>query len=188
MGSASTQDKEKQIIELFVQDESSAMDKLYNEYADKLFGVCRRYLTDYDSAQDALQDCLIKIFTQFKSFEYRGQGSLWAWLNRIAINESLLFLRKEKTSAFIRTGNELPDTCDDEPPVNDIPIETIAELIRNLPKGYRTVFNLFALDGYSHKEIAQMLGIKEYTSASQYFKARNMLARMIKQYRQKQQQ
>ena len=150
--------KEQQIIRLFSKGDSRAMDALYAEYADCLTAVCARYVPREDDLHDVLQESFIKIFTKIDSFEYRGRGSLRAWLTRVVVNEALHWLRNT---------NE------------------IAALIGRLPAGYRAVFNLYAIEGKSHKEIAQLLNIKPDTSASQYYKAKNMLARMIREQRKK---
>ncbi len=178
------QNTEQRIIGLFDRGDASAMDALYAEYADYLTGVCFRYITDKDDLKDVLQESFIKIFTQINKFEYRGKGSLKAWMSRIVANEALMFLRKNN-SIEDRLEKELPDLPDEDPDVGGLAGEVLAEMIRQLPTGYRTVFNLFVIEGYSHKQIAEQLNIKPDTSASQFNKARKMLARMIKDYNKK---
>lgn len=192
-------DKEQLLLRLFDRGDASAMDKLYVEYADYLTGVAYRYLGNDDDVKDVLQEAFIKIFTQIGSFKYRGKGSLKAWLTRIVINESLMFLRTSaknspapynKRGDFVSLADEAAleefDTATYSPPsegTGEVSWEVLFDFIASLPSGYRTVFNLFAIDGLSHKQIAAELGITPSTSASQYHKARAMLAKMINEYR-----
>ena len=173
--------KELQILKRFGRGDASAMDMLYAEYADYLTGVCCRYIGNEDDRKDVLQEAFIKIFTSIGHFSYRGEGSLKAWVTRIAVNEALQYLRQQCRWSPIDSDAPLPDSSEEEPPDPTISTDRLVELIQQLPPGYRAVFNLFAIEGLSHKEIARQLGITPSTSASQYFKARAMLARMIKE-------
>ncbi len=174
--------KEQRLLSMFRQGNSRAMDALYAEYADYLAGACARYVPSPDDRRDVLQEALIKIFTGIGRFQYRGAGSLRGWMTRVVVNEALLFLRQQRKMAFA-DGDEnlLPDFPDEPPDTEGLTADDLQELMARLPDGYRAVFNLYAIEGRSHKEIAQMLGIKPDTSASQYHRARAMLARMIKQ-------
>ena len=179
-------DKEQQILRLFGKGDPSAMDKLYAEYADYLAGVCSRYIPDEDEMKDVLQEGFIKIFTKISTFEYRGKGSLKAWSARIVINEALISLRKASSSLKMEEiGTEVPDVpeIEEEPDIDGLSEETMINFIKRLPPGYREVFNLYVIEGKTHKEIAKLLGIKPDTSASQFHKAKKMLAKMIKEYR-----
>ena len=118
-------------------------------------------------------------------FLFLAASSLRAWITRIVINESLLTIRKKKNSPIINIENEPPDIQDDEPELGNIGEEVLTNMIRQLPDGYRTVFNLFVIEGKSHKEIAKILNIKADSSASQFHKAKKQLAKMIKNYRLK---
>ena len=160
--------REQRLISLFGKGDARAMDELYSEYADYLAGVCSRYVQNKEDLHDVLQECFIKIFTKIATFEYRGKGSLKAWVTRVAINEALRFLRDNEASMWVDWEDGLS-------------VSQITELILRLPPGYRAVFNLFAIEGKSHKEIAQLLNIKADTSASQFHRAKNMLAKMIKE-------
>ncbi|MFZ1235719.1 MAG: RNA polymerase sigma factor [Prevotella sp.] len=173
--------KEQHIISLFSKGDALAMDKLYDEYADYLAKVCSRYIQNQDDLHDVLQEAFIRIFTKIHTFEYRGRGSLKAWLTRVVINESLHFLRDNNSNIFVDNDVDLPDITDDEPDIDSLSITQITDTILKLPPGYRAVFNLFAIEGKSHKEIAELLNIRPDTSASQFHKARNMLARMLKE-------
>lgn len=176
-------DQEEQIVAMFRRGEPSAMDRLYALYANYLTGVCMRYIGNDDDVKDVLQDAFVKIFTQMDKFSYRGKGSLRAWVSRIVVNQALQFLRQRKADGCLTGTDNLPDLPDEEPDIGSVSAETIVSLMRKMPEGYRTVLNLFLLEGKSHKEIAGLLGIKPSTSASQFHHARNMLARMIKDYK-----
>lgn len=176
-------DKEQRLLNLFDRGEATAMDELYAEYADYLTGVCYRYIGNEDDLKDVLQEAFIKIFTQIGSFQYRGSGSLKAWMTRIVINESLMFLRGKSRINNEELNDNLMQADEDPPDTGDIDATEIMKMVARLPDGYRAVFNLFAIEGMSHKEIAEQLGITPSTSASQFYKARTMLAKMIKDYR-----
>ena len=173
--------REQYIISLFEKGDALAMDKLYGEYADYLAKVCSRYIGNQEDRHDVLQEAFIRIFTKIHTFEYRGKGSLKAWLTKIVINESLHFLRDNDPAIFIDKATDIPDSSTEDPDIDSMSITQITETILKLPPGYRAVFNLYVVEGKSHKEIAEILNIKPDTSASQFHKARNMLAKMLKE-------
>ncbi len=179
-------DKEQHILQQFKRNYNSAMDLLYAEYAGYLTAVCARYIAGDDDMKDVLQEALIKIFTQIGSFEYRGKGSLKAWMTRIVMNESLQFLRRSKKDEVL-VDTEPPDIPEEDPDTDGLNAEEMTDIIRSLPDGYRMVFNLYVIEGKSHKEIAQILNIKPDTSASQLHRAKNILARLITQYKRSKQ-
>ena len=163
---------------------ANAQQELFDQYSQHLMAVIYRYVANDDDASDVLHDTFITIFTTIKSFKWEGKGSLKAWITRIAVNKSLNHLRRVKRLKVTTMPVEsLGDTPDDEPiieqDVNTIDVSTIMQMISELPDGYRTVFNLYCLDGYSHQEIAQQLGISEKTSSSQLARAKALLARKI---------
>ena len=163
-------------------DKAAARD-FYSLYADKLAGICSRYIADDEDLKDVFQDAFIHILTHIGDFDYRGSGSLPAWAAKIVVNQSLKFLRGKQQREFVKLDFDLTDeSLDDDPPVNDIPPDVIRQMLSRLPVGYRTVFNLYVFEGKSHKEIAGMLGIKADSSASQLHRAKNMLAKMIREY------
>lgn len=178
-------DKEQQILSLFQKGDNRAMDKLYMEYADYLTGVCARYISDEDTLKDVLQESFIRIFTQIHQFEYRGKGSLKAWITKITINEALMQLREEKAFLIPLHESQISDFSDEEPDVEDIDTNILLTFVQKLPPGYRAVFNLFIIEEKSHKEIAEILQIQPTTSASQFLRAKKMLANMIREYKQK---
>ena len=179
-------DQEQEIVRLFAKEDSRAMDALFAEYAGYLTAVAQRYVPREADMHDVLQESFIKIFTRIGDFEYRGKGSLRAWLTRVVVNEALHWLRSGRQLLFADTDLERMDLPEEPPPATDtLTDEGLARLIGRLPAGYRAVFNLYAVEGKSHKESARLLDIKPDTSASQYHKAKNMLARMIREQRKK---
>ena len=173
---------EQHILDLFARDDSRAMDVLYSNFANYLTGVCIRYVPQQEDLHDVLQEAFIKIFTTITNFQYRGKGSLKGWMTRIVINEALMFLRDKKKTSFVETDDEVPDIPEDPPDTSQLNADMVADAIKQLPDGYRAVFNLFAVEGKSHKEIAKILNIKPDTSASQYHRAKAMLAKILKGY------
>ena len=179
--SVSAAGSEQELLNLFRSRKADAMRLFYERYAGFLTAVCTRYITDADSAKDVLQESLISIFGAIDKFSYRGEGSLKAWASRIVVNTALKSLRQHGKLSFV---DDLPDVCEEEetPQLQRLPAKVLHGFIRELPDGYRTVFNLFVFEKKSHKEIASLLGIKENSSASQYFRARAQLEKEINQY------
>ena len=162
------------------RQDRTAMKMLYDKYVGYLTAVCARYIPDDDDVKDILQEAFIKVFKSMDKFSWRGEGSLKAWLTRIVVNDSLKALRRKKPLSLSASLAESVE--EEEPAFEDVPMDVIQGMIRKLPEGYRTVFNLFVFEDKSHKEIASLLGIKENSSASQLFHAKAMLARWIKDY------
>lgn len=127
---------------MFNKGDNRAMYKLYMEYADYLTGVCARYISDEDTLKDVLQESFIRIFTQIHQFEYRGKGSLKAWITKITINEALMQLREEKAFLIPLHESQISDFSDEEPDVEDIDTNILLTFVQKLPPGYRAVFNL----------------------------------------------
>jgi len=173
---------EQHILRLVREHNSSAMRLLYDRYIGYMAAVCGRYVAEENDRKDILQDSFIKIMTSIGSFQHRGEGSLKAWMLRITVNESLRFIKKHTAERLIDCGDSLPDVAD-EPDVEGIPDDEINSMILKLPPGYRAVFNLYVFEEKSHREIAEALGISENTSASQYLRAKQSLAKMIREYK-----
>ena len=176
---------ELQIVNGVKNGNRKAMRAMYDLLAGSAMATARRYLDDTDNCRDVLQECFLKAFTRIGDFDYRGDGSLRGWMMKIVANESINQLKRQSRITFINTDDvELPD---EEPPdVSHVPPEVIIRMIASLPTGYRVVFNQFVFEHKSHKEIAQALGIKENSSASQLLRAKRLLAKMIHQYQQEQ--
>lgn len=175
---------EQAIITEIKKGNRLAMRTLYDQYSGYATAICLRYLADCDVVKDVLQDSFVKILTSVTQFEYRGEGSLKAWISRIVANQSLDYLKK--SSRFSFTDDIPQEMEDDVPPIDDIPMEHLMRMIGELPVGYRTVLNLYVFEEKSHKEIAQLLGIKENSSASQFARAKKMLSKLMKDYIRKQ--
>lgn len=159
------------------------MRQLYDRYIGNITTAVARYIPDEDDRKDVLQDSFIKIFDSIERFTYRGEGSLRAWMTRIAVNEALQRLRREKRIDLFTSIDDLQGDIAEPEDLDGLPAEVLMEMIMSLPEGYRTVLNLFVFEGKSHKEIAQLLGIKENSSASQYHRAKGLLAQKINAYR-----
>lgn len=157
-----------------------AQRELYERYAGRLFRVAQRYLRQRADAEDAPVRGFQKAFEQLPRFEFRDEARLVSWLKTIVVNECLMQLRKRGSFALV-PDTEATEVAVDEEALDRLSAEEIHELIRQLPDGYRTVFNLYAIEGYAHAEIAERLGISEGTSKSQLSKARQLLQRKIRQ-------
>lgn len=171
---------EKQLIKRSQDGDASALRSLYERYADKMLGVCFRYVNDRDTARDLLHDGFITVFTKISDF--RGEGSFEGWIRRIFVNTALGYLRK---NANLHDARQVDDMCDlkeeDASALEKLSAKDLVRLIGEMPNGYRTVLNLYAIEGYSHKEIARMLNISENTSRSQYARAKGYLQKSLKE-------
>lgn len=184
---------ERKLAEMLQRGDASVVGELYVRYARHLTGVCSRYIIDCEDVKDVLQESFIKIFTKGSSFKYREEGSLKAWLRQIVVNESLVFLKKQGRQGLVVFDDKLITDISEDPEedVNvlpNIPTDVLYQMIRALPPGNRIVFNLYAIEGRTHKEIAKLLGIQEMTSFSQLSRAKRMLAKKIKDYVTKKQE
>jgi RNA polymerase sigma-70 factor (ECF subfamily) len=176
---------DQQLIQLCIGNDRKAQRLLYEQFVAPMGRLCLRYVRNEADAQEVLTEGFVKVFRELKGFQSRGAGSLNAWVRKIMVNESLMHLRKGRGLSFVGLeaaetdgagGVESPFAID--PAVS---AEEIFDVVRQLPGGYRVVFNLFAIEGYSHQEIAAMLGIAESTSRSQLAHARARLKEHLKQ-------
>lgn len=181
-GSGTTHDNEQQMALRLRQGDRTALRAVYDAYARYLTAVCTRYIADDDDVKDVLQEAFIRIYDAAGSFEYRGSGSFKGWLTRIVVNQALKHLRDNK-ALFVPLSPQQEDIAEEDADTEQIPAEVIHKMIRELPDGYRAVFNLYVLEQRSHKEIAALLGISESTSASQLHRAKALLAFKINKYR-----
>lgn len=185
---------EQRLVKRLRNGENGAMREFYTLYADHLTAVGSRYIVDKDDLKDVFQDALINILSHIPAFEYRGPGSLKAWASRIMVNKALDYLKAKQHKDLMLIEADVaeePDggVADEEPfTLSDIPPDVIQQMVKSLATGYRTVFNLYVFENKSHSEISRLLGIKESTSSSQYNKAKALLANMIRQYINKEQQ
>ncbi len=175
---------EQHLLHRLQQGDAAAFQVLYQQTVRYLTAVCSRYIPNDEDVRDVLQDSYLHAYSALPSFAYRGEGSLRAWLVRIVVNESLLFLRRTEPLPTEELTDACADIADDEMDTESIPSAVIYESIRALPTGYRTVFNLFVIEGKSHQEIAALLHIKESSSASQLHHAKVLLAARLRRWQQ----
>ncbi|WP_286427957.1 RNA polymerase sigma factor [Myroides marinus] len=175
---------EKKLVERLRNKEQAAWKEFYEFYSSHLTYVCMRYIKGQEDVRDILQNSFIKIYHSINKFEYKGAGSLKAWITRLLINESLKFLRDTATLESSVSSDELPSIEDEieEPLFDDIPESEILDMIRSLPDGYRMVFNLYVFEKKSHREIGVLLAIGESSSTSQFHRAKKILMQKIKTY------
>lgn len=178
------ENKEQILVQHLLLKEETAWKELFGAYSRNLTYVCSRYIIGKEDVHDVLQNSFIKMFRSIESFEYRGSGSLKAWMTRIVVNESLKYLKQNIELKYVSHEFEFHNIPNEEEPnLEEIPQTVIMKMIRLLPDGYRTVFNLYVFEEKSHKEIAMLLGIAENSSASQFHRAKAMLAQKIKEYK-----
>lgn len=175
-------ENEEQLVRLAKLGDSEAMRTMYSAYIRFLTALCSRYILNSEDVKDVLHDSFIKIFSCISSFEYRGTGSLRSWMAKITVNEILRFLKQSNRFEIVEISEEEHCIPQDEPDIDNLPSSVIMRLIRELPIGYRTIFNLYVIENKTHREIASMLGIKESSSASQLHRAKSLLAAKIKKY------
>ena len=170
---------EQEIIALCKQGNRSAQKVLFDSLSPKMFSVCLRYMGNRESAEDVLQEGFISLFSKLESFS--GEGSFEGWARKIFVNTALMTLRKNdilKQSADIESAYGV--SSGGFSAIQNISYKELLKIISELPAGYRTVFNMFVIEGYSHKEISEALGITEATSRSQLQRARVILQGKIK--------
>jgi len=159
------------LIDKVKRNDPEAQEVLFNYFSPKMLGVCRQYINDRHYAEEVLLSGFLKVFTKIKKYQFKG--SFEGWIRRIMINECLTFLRKKNRLIFVNNEQAFEDLKAPDIVENDI--GNLQILIDNLPDGWRVVFNLFAVEGYKHQEIASLLGITEMASRSRYFKAKKQL-------------
>ena len=166
-----------------------AEDELYRRYAAKVNTLCCRYTDNEEDAEDLMQEAFIRALNNISTYSYSGKGSLYAWISRIAINLAIDKVRKKRFRVIpleIGAHDTIPEPTEEE--VERVPQEKLLEWISRLPDMRRTVFNLYCIDGYSHKDIAGLLGISEKGSAGVLAKARKQLKEAIRRYQKEQEQ
>lgn len=169
-----------ELIDSCKKGDRAAQKALYDRLAPRMFPVCMRYIGDRESAEDILQDGFITLFTRLDS--YKGEGSFEGWARRIFVTTALMSLRKKdalKMSEDLEAARGLKTETASQ--VQNIGYKELMQLIMTLPPGFRTVFNMYAIEGFSHKEIGEMLGISETTSRTQLSRARIWLQNKIKE-------
>ena len=177
---------EEQIVQGCVRGERKFQHLLYNMLSPKMFAVCLRYATDYNSAQDLLQEGFVKVFNNIDKF--RGEGSFEGWVRRIFVNTAIEHYRKQVNMYALHDSEGKNYEYYEENALETLKKEDIMKMIQQLSDGYRTVFNLYIIEGFSHKEIGEMMGISEGTSKSQLARARYLLQKMISESSQSEHQ
>lgn len=175
----SVNDNLAKILEGCRKGRESSQKELYEMLAPKMFAVCLRYMDNRDDAEDILQDGFVTLFTRLDT--YSGEGSFEGWARKIFVNTALMSLRKNdalKMSDDLETAWDVRSDVTTQ--IQNIGYKELTRMISSLPSGYRTVFNMYVIEGYSHKEISEELGISEATSRSQLMRARTMLQEKIK--------
>ena len=183
---------ERRLIRDIMKGNRMAMQELYNLTVRNMTAVCSRYIIDQNDVNDVLQESYLKVFSGIGAFTSHDGGSLVAWIRRIVVNEALQLLRRKKLLNQLVSLDDVEDEPEDltvsdqvTDYVSSIDIGDLMELVQQLPDGYRTIFNLYAIEKLPHSKIATMLGISEGTSASQYHRARKQLAQLILDHQNK---
>ncbi|MCD7972329.1 MAG: sigma-70 family RNA polymerase sigma factor [Candidatus Azobacteroides sp.] len=175
---------ELELVTACQENDNTARKMLYERYAEQMMGICFRYMAEQETSYDLLHDGFIKVFERIHLFEYRGEGSLRAWMSRLFVNISLEFLRRRETdrTAFSPDAWKEAEIIESEEELTLIPDHVLMDFIAGLPDGYRSVFNLYTFEELSHKEIGLKLGITESASRSQLSRARSILTKKVKDY------
>lgn len=168
---------EEELIEQCRRGKSKAQKTLYDKFSPAMLGLCARYVKDIAEAEDIMIKGFLKIFE--KIGQYEGKGSFEGWMKRIMVNQALMFIRQNK-ALYLEVDIDYAAKQPDYNWANDtFDAEELQQLVDSLPSGYKTIFNLYAIEGYSHREIAEMLGINENTSKSQLSRARALLQKQL---------
>lgn len=171
-------------LEILVKDcvagKRKAQQQLFNLYSDDMYGVCLYYSKDYTEAEDTLHEGFMKVFQKIEQFKFKG--SLAGWIRRVMINTALEKFRKQNQLYALGDDYESNEDIQQEDVISDLSAQDLIALIRELTPKYRMVFNLYAIEGYSHKEIGDMLGISEGTSKSNLSRARYILQKKVKKH------
>lgn len=172
-------DGDRDLVRRCLNNNRRAQEELYEKYRVPLFGLCLRYAKDESQASDFLQEGFIKVFNSLH--QYRGEGTLYKWMERVFINKIISILRKKKVTFNNEVDLErIPDVPTEKKDTKK-QVDKVIQLIQQLPEGYQAVFNLYAIEGYSHKEISEILDISESTSRSQYYRAKTAVKKAMQQ-------
>jgi RNA polymerase sigma-70 factor (ECF subfamily) len=170
---------DEELLQGCMENRKQAQRNLFDKYVKVMMGVCLRYADRYEEAQDIVQDGFIKVFKKIGTFS--GKGSLEGWIRRIMVNTALDHLRSNKERFNIQVEQIQYKLKKEQEIEGKLQADALLKIIQTLPTGYRTVFNLYAIEGYSHKEIADQLDISENTSKSQYSRARALLQKKLEE-------
>lgn len=169
---------DEELVQRCIRKEPKAQEYLYKTFSGRMLGICSRYTDTIEEAEDIMQDAFIKIFNKIDGF--KGNGSLEGWMKRIMVNTALDAFRKNKNFRHNIDIETIEYTSETHQHVlESMGAKDLLKLIKTMPRGFRTIFNLYAIEGYAHKEIADMLEISESTSKSQYSRARTYLQKIL---------
>jgi RNA polymerase sigma-70 factor (ECF subfamily) len=172
---------EEELIRHLVKSDKNAQRELYERYSPKLWGVCLRYAKNQMSAEDIMQEGFLKILKYIKS--YQGKGSFEGWMRRVMVNTAINYYKRNLKSDGVSEFNEAYGVSSpNADAVSRMTSDELLAFVKELPSGYKTVFNMHIVDGYTHKEIAKQLDISENTSKSQLSRARKILQEKIEKY------
>ncbi|WP_409014215.1 MULTISPECIES: RNA polymerase sigma factor [unclassified Arcicella] len=170
---------EEALVKACQKGDPKAQRRVYEKYSPKMLGICFRYVHDEFEAEEIMIEGFVKVFDKINSFKL--EGSFEGWIRRIMVNESLMYMRSNKKAQFEVSYDQILYEPEPEQFRTDLETKDLLKLIEKLPTGYKTVFNLYAIEGYSHAEIAEQLGITESTSKSQLSRARVILQNAVVQ-------
>lgn len=172
---------DQKLVKACLREQPEAQKELYERFAKSMLGVCYRYTKSLKDAEDVLQDGFVRVFLHLK--QYKFEGELGGWIRKIMVNTALNYLkRNKKYRDEMFFGEQSLHPVTNENPELKLEAKELADLIRQLPPGYQAIFNLYAVEGYSHVEIGKMLGINDGTSRSQYARARALLVSWIEKF------
>ncbi|HTD93279.1 MAG TPA: sigma-70 family RNA polymerase sigma factor [Chitinophagaceae bacterium] len=175
---------ESDLIKGCIEDDRRMQEELYRRFSPRMYGVCLRYAGNAEEAQDILQDGFVKVFKKLSSF--RGEGSFEGWIRRIFVNTAIEHLRRKRYLQPVTEKEEATLEGNYLSVLDNLAEKDILDLVRQLSPGYRTVFNMYVVEGYTHKEIGEIMGISEGTSKSQLSRAKVILQEMVKDFIDKQ--
>ncbi len=164
------------------KQDATAQGELYKQYSGVLFAICLRYSPNYTEAEDNLQDAFITIFKKVE--QYNAKGSFEGWIKRVTVNTVLQKYRKQRSFEIV-DESQIEDEVEVEIESEEIPLDFLLKIVQELPDRYRLVFTMYVMDGYQHKEIAEMLGISDGTSKSNLARGRMILKNKIEEYNAK---
>ncbi len=181
-----SEEQERALVDALKRGDDDAKMAFYEQFYRYLTAVCSRYVVSDEDVKDLVQEIVIKIFKKIGQFSWRGPGSFRAWCHQLAVNEALMCLRTRRRHPLLpiewydRADEDLEN--DEDPEIEGIPVKALLAMIRKLPDRYRTVFNLYVFEDYTHTEIASLLGIGKDTSASNLHRAKALISKWIDNY------
>lgn len=170
---------EEELIKCCLKENIACQKALYDKYSGKMFAVCLRYTSSREDAEDALQESFVRIFDNLPRFRF--EGSFEGWMRRITVHTVLRYIQKKTPLQFAEDTSQIKVADEQVNVLGQLNEKDLLKLIASLPHGYRVVFNMYAIEGYSHAEIGAALGVSEVTSRSQFLRARKHLQHLIEQ-------